>query len=490
MRWLRTLGALIIAVTVSGCAIIEAEKNNRGGFLDHVADELWMRADSKKMRALRAVALEASLARIAMVTPKSAPDRGLIARRIGETTKRAEVVRKCAFFQLMGQQPDEPCFFFDSVMVDYENALFDLAMLALPIEDARNLINRVSGGIASASLNPLELVQSLIDIGRQAFRYGRVVGAIYRDTLELEVQVWLASPGLELETAALRAIYAAGNDHIPSWRAEIARLRAQGLEPVPDPRFFGQIYAIIQYVCGQIVGENDPTLNECRSPTGVPSMVATSPGGTLFRGTVTRVGGGVISVTTRARRARDTVDDGGAKLTRLPTSDEMPEAQQILDPYSKTRHGKIFVRNLQDDLCVPSTEFGVIGPATKALIAIFEDYRYARRPELKDGKLNDAEITEIRQQPRCVAGGGQNYFEKAIYTDTEEGRKQLLQLIIGLNRAKVAPTDLPETTTLEGARARIREARMNPAFNVKLKLQLPDALAGQVTRDFVVALPR
>ena len=90
MRWLASVCALFIGVSVSGCAIIEAEKDNRGGFLDLTADRLWMKADSKKMRALRALAIEASLARIAMIAPKSAPDRALLARRIGETTKYAK----------------------------------------------------------------------------------------------------------------------------------------------------------------------------------------------------------------------------------------------------------------------------------------------------------------------------------------------------------------------------------------------------------------
>lgn len=151
MRWIAGVCALLIGASVSGCALLEAEKYNRGGFLDEIADDVWMKADSKKMRALRAVALEASLARIAMITPKTAPDRALLARRIGETTRRADVVRLCAFSQaplLAGQRPGEPCFFFDSVMVDYENALFDLALISLPIDDAKALITRVAGGVA------------------------------------------------------------------------------------------------------------------------------------------------------------------------------------------------------------------------------------------------------------------------------------------------------------------------------------------------------
>jgi hypothetical protein len=270
--WLASLCVLFIGTWLGGCAIIDAEKNNRGGFLDEIADDLWMKADSKKMRALRAVALEASLARIAMIAPKSAADRALLARRIGETTKRADMVRQCAFLelQLAGQLSSEPCFFFDSVMVDYENALFDLALVALPLDDVKTLTSRVSGGIASVSINPLQLVQTLLDIGREAFRYGRVVGAIYRDTLELEVQVWLASPGFEGDAriAALSRIYARGNDDILAWRAAITALRADGLEPIPQQRFIRQLYGIIGYICGQIVTPNpaDQAYIECARP--------------------------------------------------------------------------------------------------------------------------------------------------------------------------------------------------------------------------------
>lgn len=284
--------------------MIDAERNNRGGFLDEIADDHWMKADSKKMRALRAVAIEASLARIAMIAPKSAPDRALLARRIGETSRRADLVRKCAFSNapiLRGQRPGEPCFFFDSVMVDYENALFDLALIALPLDEARSLITRVAGGAAAVSLNPLQLVQALLDLGREAFRYGRVVGAIYRDTLELEVHVWLTSPEFtNLErargqpeqfvvtnerVAGLRAAYVRGNDSIPAWRAEIAALRAEGLEPIPHERFVAELYSILVYICGQIVSEKDDSYRQCALRPGdlmQSAALATGPGGTLF----------------------------------------------------------------------------------------------------------------------------------------------------------------------------------------------------------------
>src|SRR5262249_30064315 len=57
MRWLVSVFALLVFLASSGCAVIEKEKANRGGYLDYVLDETWMKADSKAMRALRAFAI-------------------------------------------------------------------------------------------------------------------------------------------------------------------------------------------------------------------------------------------------------------------------------------------------------------------------------------------------------------------------------------------------------------------------------------------------
>jgi hypothetical protein len=70
MRLLRG-GALLLALLCSGCAVWDKEINNRGGYLDYLADEHWLKADSKKMRALRAFAIQVSLARIASVAAKT-----------------------------------------------------------------------------------------------------------------------------------------------------------------------------------------------------------------------------------------------------------------------------------------------------------------------------------------------------------------------------------------------------------------------------------
>ena len=282
-----------LAVLLSGgCAIWEKETTNRGGFLDHVLDEHWLKADSKGMRALRAFAIQVSLARIASVSAKNDSDRQLLAIRIGALTKRFSPIYACAFdtnpLGVPGAERD-PCFYYDSAMVDYSTGLFDLAMIALPIDDAKRLVNIVTGSFVNP-LNVADLLNALLAIGRDALKYGRVVGALYRDTVELEVQLWLATPVIddrpppyrvsEADVAALRAIYARRNDDLAAWLAAIAALRSAGLEPLPQRRFFAELGGLMRYMCDLITKDAD-ALRTCKSDLPAtlppPASVLNSP---------------------------------------------------------------------------------------------------------------------------------------------------------------------------------------------------------------------
>lgn len=257
----------------SGCAIFDAELHNRGGYLDRVTDDHWFKADSKKMRALRAFALQTSLARIASVSPKNGKDRQLMAIRIGDASVRAKLLIQCAF----GPNPlvsvgvasaeGEECFYFDSLMVDYTTSLFDLAMIAFPIEDTKNLVNLVVGGF-TGPVGALDALNALLNLAKEALKYGRIIGALYRDTLELEVQVWLTSYKedqakipekyriSETTVLALQTVYNRKNDDMAAWGREIAALRALGLEPLPAKKHFYELAGLIRYLCGLVVSES------------------------------------------------------------------------------------------------------------------------------------------------------------------------------------------------------------------------------------------
>jgi hypothetical protein len=285
MRIFISIFVVLSLLLNSGCAIYEKETTNRGGYLDYVLDEHWMKADSKRMRALRAFAMQVSLTRVASVSAKNESDRQLLAIRIGSLTKRFFPIYACAFndnpLRVAGAEND-PCFYYDSAMVDYSTGLFDLAMIALPIDDARKLLTTVTG----AAINPvniIDLLNTLLQIGKDAIKYGRVVGALYRDTVELEVQVWLATPEIDRRPSfqvtvdavkPLSDVYQRGNDDMQAWLAAIAALRDQGLEPLPQRKFFIELDGLMNYICSLITKEPDP-LGSCQ--VALPMLNASAP---------------------------------------------------------------------------------------------------------------------------------------------------------------------------------------------------------------------
>lgn len=287
MRVIASCFICFVLLLNSGCTVWEKETTNRGGYLDYVLDQHWFKADSKRMRALRAFAIQVTLARIASVSAKNDTERQMLAVRIGALTKQFAPVYACALqnnpLNVPGATKD-PCFYFDSAMVQYTTGLFDLAMAALPVDDAKNLVNSVAGS-ALSPIDYVNLLNALVVVGRDALTYGRVVGALYRDTIELEVQLWLATPAIDTrpppsrvtadDIAALAAIYAQDNDNMPAWIAAIAALRSRGLEPYPDPKFFVELGGLMKYICDLITKDSTASAS-CKAnlPTTMPAPVS------------------------------------------------------------------------------------------------------------------------------------------------------------------------------------------------------------------------
>jgi hypothetical protein len=232
----------------------------------------------------------------------------MLAIRIGNATMRARYLIECGFGNnpaTGGSVDRDPCFYFDSLMVDYTTALFDLAMVAFPVEDSKNLITIIAGGI-TGPVAAVDLLNALVSLAQEAFKYGRVIGAIYRDTVELEVQVWIASAGApqtnvppqyRVTPAAiqpLQQIYGRGNDDMVSWVAQMKALRDAGLEPVPDIHFINELTSLLKYLCGLVVSTTDPASTTCTGEK--PAAAAAAP-------TMVPVGGGKQSRLNGAERS-------------------------------------------------------------------------------------------------------------------------------------------------------------------------------------------
>lgn len=434
-----------------GCAIYEKEISNRGGYLDAVFDDHWMKADSKGMRALRAFAIQVSLARIASVSAKNESDRQLLAIRIGALTKRFQPIYACAFdtnpLGVPGAEND-PCFYYDSAMVDYSTGLFDLAMIALPVEDARRLVTTVTGSFVNP-INIADLLSTLLQIGKDALRYGRVVGALYRDTVELEVQLWLATPAIdnrpppfqvtEAHVAALREIYSRRNDDMAAWLAAMAALRGQGLEPMPQRRFFVELGGLMNYLCN-LITKDPAALPQCKAglPKTLPAPAAVlGPSVSIGLGSTGRpVGGGQLGTgadTAKFNRPGQPADNAAGQT---PMTNPMTAVEKTI----AVADGK----KLQRMLCVPQS--GGFDAATREQLKNFN--RAVLFPaDSKAGDLiaTDASLQKLRDAqrlfPDCTKAGFRNGFEVGLVARLEFAGTPMRPM---LNKAlAVAGLDVP-----------------------------------------------
>jgi hypothetical protein len=272
--WGKARGLLmagLVGLGTASCGIVEKELGNRGGFVDAEMDHWFFRADHKLTRAIRAYMLQASLVRMATVSPRTASEKNLVVARIINANDRLSEVVRCAL-------RDTTCIHFDSVMVDYENVLYELALSVLDIEGRRTLLSRAAGLLAGPAA-VLPILDLLVDMASEALRVGRPLGAVYRDGIELQLKVAFSTKfyrdegRTELDTEfeerkqQMRTLYMQRPSDVRAWKDALLSLYSLGYEPVPGRAHFHMIYAFIWHYCGQLgVSETDGIA--CRqSPT-------------------------------------------------------------------------------------------------------------------------------------------------------------------------------------------------------------------------------
>ena len=462
MRIAVSIFLLITILFNSGCAILEKETTNRGGYLDYVLDEHWLKADSKGMRALRAFAIQVSLARVASVSAKNESDRQLLAIRLGALTKRFVPIYLCAFntnpLGVPGARND-PCFYYDSAMVDYSTGLFDLAMIALPVEDAKKLLATVTGSTVNP-INVIDLLTTLLQIGKDALKYGRVVGALYRDTVELEVQLWLGTPPLDnrpppfqvtlADIQPLSDVYARGNDDMQAWLAEIAALRARGLEPLPQPKFFGELAGLLNYMCDLITKDpdaNNPKTCKANLPqTLPPPAVVLGPPANF------RIGDAKVPSLAVTRSGKS---GGSAHITTPPPL--MISAITAIEKILTVADG----RKLQRMLCVPPSD-GFDAATREQLKNFNRAILYPTDSNAVGQIATDTNLQKLRDAqglfPDCTTAGFHNGFEVGLVARLElAGTPMRATLNKALNAAGISapPAPVPPVIIDEATRQAI-----------------------------------
>jgi hypothetical protein len=484
MRIAVSIVLLFAMLLNGGCAILEKETTNRGGYLDYVLDEHWLKADSKGMRALRAFAIQVSLARVASVSAKNESDRQLLAIRLGALTKRFVPIYLCAFntnpLGVPGARND-PCFYYDSAMVDYSTGLFDLAMIALPVDDAKKLLATVTGSAVNP-INVIDLLTTLLQIGKDALKYGRVVGALYRDTVELEVQLWLGTPPLDNRPPPFRVtpadiqplsdVYARGNDDMQAWLAEIAALRARGLEPLPQPKFFGELAGLLNYMCDLITKDpdaNNPKTCKANLPqTLPPPAVVLGPPANF------RIGDAKVPSLSVTRSGKS-----GGNSDKSPPPPLMAGAITADEKIITLADG----RRLQRMLCVPPSDG--FDAATREQLKNFNravlfptDSNAVGQITTGDNlqKLRDAQ----RLFPDCTMAGFRNGFEVGLVARLEAaGTPMRAMLNKALSTASLPAPPAPAAPVIIDEATRQAIGSLAPKYGLT---------GTDITRDFYVKM--
>ncbi len=196
---------MVSILVLPGCG---SELNNHGGWLDAKLDHKWMVADTKQMRVLRAYVLIGSIARMAQT--KYPSERELIVKHVNVAVQVVSDAYYCAYMQ-----PGR-CVYFDERMAEAEVAALRLLVAVLsdkedeelfeaiskqasktfPLLKAVDSLTKLVDAVTSTgelAINAAQLIKSVVQAGQMAYFQGRRLGALYRDSIELQMVTVVAS---------------------------------------------------------------------------------------------------------------------------------------------------------------------------------------------------------------------------------------------------------------------------------------------------------
>lgn len=192
MRILRSICVfLLVGLGTSACA----ELNRQRGVTDVVLDKV-MLADSKKMDLLRAEVAMMFLSFVAVDTGgRSGAESIATIAALNRVAAGIDCIRNDAgigpVFQLTAGKTSEcpdvgELYFFDTRMVSVDRDLLSLAKASLPNASLSNLL----AALPNATAQPLSLISPILAVARDALIVSQRGLAVYRDAIEVEVDVF------------------------------------------------------------------------------------------------------------------------------------------------------------------------------------------------------------------------------------------------------------------------------------------------------------
>lgn len=190
-RWGAALGvSTAIAMALGGCAIFEAEKNERGGFVAKIADDSIIQVDTPTARVLRVTFVFGFLAETAArnIDDEIAATAAVryiekITRKLGEMDKKAR--SQCAVTPKLCAI-DENHFMLETDMVELTDMLWVLAKLGLPDVDLAKLQSDI------VTQNYLGVLGTLWKLTEYAIKSSRYMMAMYRDGIDIAAHAALS----------------------------------------------------------------------------------------------------------------------------------------------------------------------------------------------------------------------------------------------------------------------------------------------------------
>lgn len=276
MKVFRAVALMFTLVSIPACA----ELNQQRGLTDVVLDKV-MSADSKKMDLLRAEIAMMFLSYAAVDTGERSVSESIGAIVALNRTARAIDCIRSSTDEAVAQriQSKEDCtvvdglYFFDMRMVSVDRDLISLARTSLPNSSLVKLIQALPNGPAQ----PLSLIAPILGVAQDAILLGQRGFAVYRDAVEIVVDVYCRGvplqPASTLSSATPPCPRSEINDgrDVGEQRKFITETIAKApyrFSMVPDARHFAAARALTDANCRRLqdrVGADEKDGVKCRA---------------------------------------------------------------------------------------------------------------------------------------------------------------------------------------------------------------------------------